>query len=81
MANGLNHLPVCIAKTQYSFTDVPEEVHVYYNFSITVDDLIINTGTGFIVAVCVEMMRMPGLSQEPQAYHIDVVNGHVVGLS
>ena len=78
---GLNHFPVCIAKTQYSFTDNPDDTNVYGHFSITVDDLIINSGAGFVVAVCGEMVRMPGLSQEPQAYKIDVVNGEVVGLS
>ncbi len=79
--SGIEHLPVCIAKTQYSFTDAPENIHVYNDFSITVDELIVNSGAGFIVAVCGEMMRMPGLPEEPQAYHIDVINGDVVGLS
>lgn len=78
---GLNHLPVCIAKTQYSFTDNPDDIHVYDRFSINVDDLIINTGAGFVVAVCGEMVRMPGLSQEPQAFKIDVVGREVIGLS
>lgn len=77
---GLEHLPVCIAKTQYSLTDTAEDIYVYKDFSITVDELIINTGAGFIVAVCGEMMRMPGLPEQPQAYNIDVVNGNVIGL-
>lgn len=66
-AMGYQHFPVCIAKTQYSFTDTPEAIHRYKDFEITVDDLIINSGAGFIVAVCGEMMRMPGLPQEPAA--------------
>jgi formate--tetrahydrofolate ligase len=64
---GFSHLPVCIAKTQYSFTDSPDQIHHYANFVITVDDLIVNAGAGFIVAVCGEMMRMPGLPEKPSA--------------
>lgn len=78
---GYSHLPVCIAKTQYSFTDVPEQVHTYDDFTVSVDDLILNTGARFVVAVCGEMMRMPGLPQQPAAEHIDVVNGKITGLS
>ncbi|MFM2135056.1 MAG: hypothetical protein RL021_456 [Bacteroidota bacterium] len=80
-ALGLAGLPVCIAKTQYAFTDKPEEVRVYDGFTITVDDLVINRGAGFIVAVCGEMVRMPGLPERPSAYNIDVVDGKIVGLS
>lgn len=64
---GFSHLPICIAKTQYSFTDTPEQIHQYRDFDITVDDLIVNAGAGFIVAVCGEMMRMPGLPEKPSA--------------
>lgn len=64
---GFSHLPVCIAKTQYSFTDAPEQIHQYGHFEITVDDMIVNAGAGFIVAVCGEMMRMPGLPEKPSA--------------
>lgn len=77
---GYAHLPVCIAKTQYSFTDNPDEIHTYDDFIISVDDLIINAGAGFIVALCGEMVRMPGLPQKPSALNIDVVNGEVTGL-
>ncbi len=80
-ALGFSQLPVCIAKTQYSFTDKPEEVRTYEGFTITVDDLVINSGAGFIVAVCGEMVRMPGLPEIPSAFNIDVVNGEIVGLS
>lgn len=80
-AQGLTNLPICIAKTQYSFTDKPEEVRVYEGFTITVDDLVINRGAGFIVAVCGEMVRMPGLPERPSAYNIDVVDGKIVGLA
>lgn len=67
MKLGLQHLPICIAKTQYSFTDTPEDIHRYKDFTITVDDLIVNAGAGFLVAVCGEMMRMPGLPEKPSA--------------
>lgn len=77
---GYSHFPVCFAKTQYSFTDTPEDVYTYNDFTISVDDLIINAGAKFIVAVCGDMMRMPGLPKEPAAYDIDVVDGKVVGL-
>ena len=78
---GLSHLPVCIAKTQYSFSDAPDQVHKYQGFIITVDDLLINSGAGFIVAVCGEMMRMPGLPEKPAALQIDLINGRVSGLA
>jgi formate--tetrahydrofolate ligase len=78
---GFGNLPVCIAKTQYSFTDTPENVYTYDDFTVSVDDLVINSGAGFIVAVCGEMMRMPGLPVIPAANNIDVVNGEIVGLS
>ena len=78
---GLSHLPVCIAKTQYSFTDTPDQVHEYHHYTITVDDLLVNSGAGFIVAVCGEMMRMPGLPENPAAMNIDLVNGQITGLA
>lgn len=77
---GFDQLPVCIAKTQYSFSDDAENNNAYGNFDITVDELIVNAGAGFIVAVCGEMMRMPGLPEEPNALNIDVVDGEIVGL-
>lgn len=78
---GLSHLPVCMAKTQYSFTDDATESGLDGDFNIDVEDLVINKGAGFIVAVCGEMMRMPGLPKVPQANFIDVVNGKIVGVS
>jgi formate--tetrahydrofolate ligase len=78
---GLEHLPVCMAKTQYSFTDNMERSGLDGDFKIDVDDLVISRGAGFIVAVCGEMMRMPGLPKTPQALHIDVVDGKITGVS
>ncbi len=78
---GLGHLPVCIAKTQYSFSDNPAKRGVAKNFSLHVEDLIINSGAGFIVAKAGSIMRMPGLPAVPQANFIDLKNGLVEGLS
>jgi formate--tetrahydrofolate ligase len=78
---GLEHLPVCMAKTQYSFTHDPTKSGLDGDFKIDVDDLVINQGAGFIVAVCGEMVRMPGLPKIPQANNIDVVDGKIVGVS
>ena len=78
---GLEHLPVCMAKTQYSFTDDPAVSGMDGQFNIDVEDLVINRGAGFIVAVCGEIMRMPGLPKIPQANFIDVVNNKIVGIS
>ncbi len=78
---GLEHFPVCIAKTQYSFTDDPKNPGHDGNFEIEIRELIINEGAGFIVAVAGDIMRMPGLPKEPQALHIDMVDGQIEGLS
>jgi len=78
---GLAHLPVCMAKTQYSFTDDPNKSGLDGNFHIDVEDLVINKGAGFIVAVCGDIMRMPGLPKIPQANFIDVVDGRIIGIS
>jgi formate--tetrahydrofolate ligase len=78
---GASHYPVCIAKTQYSFSDDAAKTGVAEGFMIHIENLVINNGAGFIVAVAGEIMRMPGLPKEPQALNIDVVNGDIVGLS
>ncbi len=78
---GLSHLPVCMAKTQYSFTDDASVSGVAGDFKIDVQNLVINRGAGFIVAVCGDIMRMPGLPKIPQANFIDVVDGRIVGVS
>ncbi|MEP7256289.1 MAG: formate--tetrahydrofolate ligase, partial [Ferruginibacter sp.] len=78
---GLEHLPVCMAKTQYSFTDNVAKSGLDGDFFIDVEDIVINRGAGFIVAVCGEIMRMPGLPKVPQAKFIDVVNGKITGIS
>jgi len=78
---NLTHLPVCIAKTQYSFSDDAAQIGVASDFTLTIENLIINRGAGFIVAVAGEIMRMPGLPKVPQAIYIDIVDGKVMGLS
>ena len=78
---GLEQLPVCMAKPQYSFTHDPTKSGLDGDFKIDVDDLVINQGAGFIVAVCGEMVRMPGLPKIPQANNIDVVDGKIIGVS
>lgn len=78
---GLGKLPVCIAKTQYSFTDDPKNPGHDGNFDIEIRELVINEGAGFIVAIAGEIMRMPGLPKEPQALHIDMIDGQIEGLS
>ena len=78
---GWGNLPVCIAKTQYSFTDDAKRVNAPEGFTLNIRDLVINAGAGFIVAVAGEIMRMPGLPADPQANRIKLVNGEIEGLS
>lgn len=78
---GLNNLPICIAKTQYSFSDNASHLGVARDFEFKIADLIIQNGAGFIVAVAGEIMRMPGLPKSPQAERIFLQNGLIEGLS
>ena len=78
---GINHFPICIAKTQYSFSDNEKAYGVAKNFELKINDIVINNGAKFIVVIAGQIMRMPGLPKEPQAKHIDIVNGHIEGLS
>ena len=78
---GISHYPICIAKTQYSFSSDPKAYGVAKDFELKVRDIIINNGAEMIVVVMGEIMRMPGLPKDPQAKRIDIVNGLVEGLS
>lgn len=78
---GWGNLPVCIAKTQYSFSDDAKLLNAPEGFTIHIRDLAINAGAGFIVAIAGEIMRMPGLPADPQANRIKLVNGEIEGLS
>lgn len=73
--------PVCIAKTQYSFSADPKLYGVPTGFEMHVREVVLNNGSEIVVPIMGDMMRMPGLPKEPQAVHIDFVNGHVEGLS
>ena len=78
---GFENLPVCIAKTQYSFSEDAKAYGVPTDFTITIRDFVINAGAGMIVAIAGTIMRMPGLPKKPQAENIHVVNGVIEGLS
>ena len=78
---GISHYPVCIAKTQYSFSADPKIYGAVDNFEFHIKDIVINNGAEMIVAIAGEILRMPGLPKEPQAMHIDVVDGKIEGLS
>lgn len=78
---GYTHFPVCIAKTQYSFSTNPKLINVPKDFELHVQDIVINAGAEMLVVICGEIMRMPGLPKNPQALHIDIVDGQIEGLS
>ena len=78
---GISHYPICIAKTQFSFSSDPKAYGVAKDFELKVRDVIINNGAEMIVVVMGEIMRMPGLPKEPQARKIDIVDGMIEGLS
>jgi len=79
---GLSKLPVCIAKTQYSFSDDPTLLAAPTGFKITVNDIEIAAGAGFVVPILGKMMRMPGLPEVPASENMDIdANGVVSGLS
>ncbi len=78
---GFGHFPVCIAKTQYSFSDDEKRYGVAEGFTLKITDVAINSGAEFIVAIARTMMRMPGLPKVPNANNIKLVDGEIVGLS
>ena len=78
---GLSGYPVCIAKTQYSFSQDPKRYGAPSGFEFEIRDLVINTGAEMIVAIAGDIIRMPGLPKVPQAMNIDIVNGQIDGLS
>ena len=79
--NGWDKLPVCMAKTQYSFSDDPSLLGAPTGFDITIRELVPKTGAGFVVALTGEVMTMPGLSKRPAALNMDVAeDGTALGL-
>jgi formate--tetrahydrofolate ligase len=79
---GLDHLPVCIAKTQYSFSDDAKHLGIPKPFELTVREIEIAAGAGFVVPITGSIMRMPGLPRNPAAENLDVdETGKIIGLS
>ncbi len=78
---GLSTFPVCIAKTQYSFSQDPKGYGAPKDFTFEINDIVLNTGSEMVVAIAGEIIRMPGLPRVPQAEKIDLVDGEIVGLS
>ena len=78
---GFGKFPVCIAKTQYSFSQDSKAFGVPHDFNIDIRNIIINAGAEVIVAIAGDIIRMPGLPKSPQALRIDIVNGEIDGLS
>ncbi|MBR1832171.1 MAG: formate--tetrahydrofolate ligase, partial [Ruminiclostridium sp.] len=74
-------LPICVAKTQYSLSDDPAKLGKPEHFNITVRDMKLSSGAGFIVVYTGDIMTMPGLPKKPAAYGIDIDNsGNISGL-
>ena len=80
-SHGFDHFPVCIAKTQYSFSADAKMYGAAKNFDLLINDVVINSGAEMIVAIAGDIMRMPGLPRNPQANKIDYIDGEIVGLS
>ena len=81
-ALGFDKMPVCVAKTQYSFSDDPALLGAPEGFTVTVRNLKVSAGAGFLVALTGEIMTMPGLPKSPAAERIDVDEntGKITGL-
>ena len=79
--SGFGHFPVCIAKTQYSFSQNQKAYGAPEGFEFEIKDIVINAGAEMIVAIAGDIIRMPGLPSSPQALRIDVIDGNIEGLS
>jgi formate--tetrahydrofolate ligase len=80
-ALGYGKLPVCIAKTQYSFTDDPKQFGAPVGWTLTISDVTLSAGAGFVVAIAGAMMLMPGLGKVSQAQKLDVDDsGRAIGM-
>ena len=78
---GYGKLPVCIAKTQYSFSDDPKKLGAPEGFTLTIRQVKLSAGAGFVVALAGDIMTMPGLPRVPAAENIDVdAEGNITGL-
>ena len=77
---GYENLPICVAKTQYSFSDDAKMLCAPEDFLMTVNEVRLSAGAGFIVLICGKIMTMPGLPKEPAANNITIKDNQVVGL-
>ena len=80
-AEGMGRFPVCIAKTQFSFSADAKRYGAAEGFDLLIKDIVVNAGAEMVVAIAGDILRMPGLPKDPQANHIDFVGGEIVGLS
>ena len=78
---GMSYCPVCIAKTQFSFSADAKRYGAVSGFDLPVRDVVLNAGAGMVVVIAGEILRMPGLPRVPQANHIDCIDGQIEGLS
>lgn len=78
---GFDKFPVCIAKTQYSFTDDAKQYGAPEDFELHVQDVVVNTGAELVVVIMGSIMRMPGLPKEPAAMKMELIDGVIHGLS
>ena len=78
---GMSQFPVCIAKTQFSFSADAKRYGAASGFDFQIRDVVINAGAEMIVAIAGDILRMPGLPKDPQANHIDYIDGEIIGLS
>ena len=78
---GASSFPVCIAKTQYSFTTDSKVMGAPTGHTVHIRDIVVNAGAEMVVAIAGTILRMPGLPKSPQAERIDIVNGQIEGLS
>lgn len=79
--HGMGGFPVCIAKTQFSFSADAKQYGAVSGFTILIKDVVINAGAEMIVAIAGDILRMPGLPKDPQANHIEYNHGEIIGLS
>ena len=78
---GMGSFPVCIAKTQFSFSADAKQYGAVSGFDFLIRDIVINAGAEMVVAIAGDILRMPGLPKDPQANHIEYADGEIVGLS
>lgn len=78
---GMSRFPVCIAKTQFSFSADAKQYGATEGFDFLIRDIVVNAGAEMVVAIAGDILRMPGLPKDPQANHIEYADGEITGLS